>query len=221
MRHIKKIKDYSIVCGMGAILVVGLVSCSQSPSEQRQSDQNAFSEASKKQGAFVVIEEVAPNKYKIVEEYPAKETRVILKTLDGKEKILSKEELDKLVQQEAKKIDEGRSALTNPELANANGGLSLGETILASAAGAVIGSWIGSKLFNNPAYQQQRRATFKNPSAYTRSVNSFNRARTSTATSRRSGFFRSSTPSVTRSITPRRSSGFFRRSGSSFRRFGG
>lgn len=40
------------------------------------------------------------------------------------------------------KIDSGTSQLTNPT----GGGLSLGETILASAAGAILGSWIGSKL---------------------------------------------------------------------------
>ncbi len=210
MKHIKKIKDYSIVCGMGAVLVTGLVGCSSSPSER--GDSRAFSEASQKQGAFTVIEEVAPNQYKVVDEYPAKETRVILKTLDGKEKILSKEELDKLIKEEAKKIDEGKSPLTNPEVSSGMGGMSLGQTILASAAGAVLGSWIGSKLFNNQNYQQKRRTSYKSPSTYSRSVNSFNKAKKATS-SRRNSFMKKST-------TTRRSSGFFGRSGGS-RRFGG
>ncbi len=215
MKHIKKIKDYSIVGGMGALLVVGLIGC-ESTSNTPQGDSKAFSEASQKQNAFVVIEEVAPKQYKIVDEYPAKETRVILKTLDGKEKILSKEELDALIKEEAKKIDNGTSPLTNPQVANQSGGLSLGETILASAAGAVLGSWIGSKLFNNQNYQQQRRTSYKSPSTYSRSVNSFNKVR-STTTTRRSGFFKKTTP--TTSSTTRRS-GFFG-GGSSFRSFGG
>ena len=211
MKHIKVIKDYSIVCGMGAVLVAGLISgCSSNPTEK--GDPDAFTQASQKQGAFVVIEEVAPKQYKIADEYPAKETRVILKTLDGKEKILSKEELDALIKEEAKKIDEGKSALTNPEMSNGMGGMSLGETILASAAGAILGSWIGSKLFNNQNYQQKRRTSYKTPSAYSRSVNSFNKAKSSSATKRNSFMKRSSTTT--------RSRGFFGRSGG-FRSFGG
>ena len=211
MKHIKKIKDYSIVCGMGAILVAGLVGC-EAPHSGQNGDSRAFSEASQRQNAFVVIEEVAPKQYKIVDEYPAKETRVILKTLDGKEKILSKEELDALIKEEAKKIENGTSPLTNPSLANQGGGLSLGETILASAAGAILGSWIGSKLFNNPNYQQQRRTSYKSPSTYSRSVNSFSKKRSSSMT-KKSGFFSKPT---TKSTT--RKSGFF---GGGFKGFGG
>jgi hypothetical protein len=84
LKHIKGIKDYSIVCGMGAVLAVGLVGC-EAPSSLPDADSQAFTQASQKQGAFVVVEEVAPKQYKIADEYPAKETRVILKTLDGNE----------------------------------------------------------------------------------------------------------------------------------------
>ncbi len=59
-----------------------------------------------------------------------------------------------------------------------SGGLSLGETLLASAAGAILGSWIGSKLFNNQNFANQQRGAFSNQSAYQRSVNSFNKAGT-------------------------------------------
>jgi hypothetical protein len=70
--------------------------------------------------------------------------------------------------------------------------MSMGEALLASAAGAILGSWIGSKLFNNPNYQNTRKAGYKTPSAYNRSVNSFKkgaRTTTSRSTTRRSGFF--------------------------------
>jgi len=187
--YIKKISTYAMVGSFGAVAMIAMSGCDKR--EQGQSD--AFTQASQKQGAFVVIDEVAPGRYKIAEEYPADTTRVILRKLDGSEKILSKEELDALVAQEAEKIDEGKSALTNPELSS-GGGLGLGEAILASAAGAIIGSWIGSKLFNNPNYQRTRQRSYKSPTAYNRSVNSFNKAkqgRTSTTKSRttRSGFF--------------------------------
>ncbi len=194
MKHyIKKISTYAMVGSLGAVAMVVLSGCEQ----RHEGQSDAFTRASQKQGAFVVIDEVAPGDYKIAEEYPADTTRVILRKLDGSEKILSKEELDALVAEEAKKIDAGRSPLTNPELTNSGGGLSLGEAILASAAGAIIGSWIGSKLFNNPNYQRTRQRSYKSPSAYRRSVDSFNKARQSRTATRsttrtRSGFFGSS-----------------------------
>ncbi len=200
MKYIKKISNFAIVGGLGAFLLLNMQGCSDHSSENRGGE-NAFSEASKKQGAFVVIEEVAPKEYKIVEEYPSDKTRVILRELNGTERILSQEELDKLVKEEAKKIDAGTSNLTSPN----GGGLSLGETILASAAGAIIGSWIGNKLFNNPNYEQRRRTTYKTPSAYQRSVNSFKKSsstlssKTSKPSSTRSGFFKPSSSSTSRS----------------------
>lgn len=186
MKHyIKKISTYAMVGSIGAAAMAAFSGCEQKPMESG----DAFTQASQKQGAFVVIDEVAPNRYKIAEEYPSETTRVILRKLDGSEKILSKEELDALVAQEAKRIESGESALTQPNA----GGFSLGEALLASAAGAIIGSWIGSKLFNNPNYQQNRQRGYKSPSAYNRSVNSFNKAKkagSSRATkSTRSGFF--------------------------------
>ena len=76
--------------------------------------------------------------------------------------------------------------MTNPT----GGGLSLGETILASAAGAILGSWIGSKLFNNQNYQAQQRTSYKTPQAYERSQSSFNKTATSaTSNAGRSGFY--------------------------------
>jgi len=199
MRHyIKKISNFAIVGGLGAFLIAGMHGCSDHPSSKGGEDSNAFTQASQKKGAFVVIEEVAKNQYKIVEEYPSDKTRVILRDINGTERILSQEELDKLVAEEAKKIENKTSNLTSP-----NGGtLSLGETILASAAGAIIGSWIGSKLFNNPNYEQRRRTTYKTPSAYQRSVESFKKTQTAKSSSfskkpssTRSGFFGSRTSS--------------------------
>ncbi len=202
MRHyIKKISNFAIVGGLGAFLIAGMQGCSDHPSSKNEENSNAFTQASQKKGAFVVIEEVAKNQYKIVEEYPSDKTRVILRDINGTERILSQEELDKLVAEEAKKIENKTSNLTSP-----NGGtLSLGETILASAAGAIIGSWIGSKLFNNPNYEQRRRTTYKTPSAYQRSVESFKKTQTTKSSSfskkpssTRSGFFGSRTFSSSR-----------------------
>ncbi len=171
----------AITTGMASLLVIGIQGCDQ---KETQDQNNA-------KGAFVVIEETAPGKYKIKDEFPADETRIILKKLDGTEKVLTKAEMDALIQEEAAKIDAGQSNLTDPQgearIAQ-QGGMSLGEAILASAAGAIIGSWIGSKLFNNPAYQQTRKAGYKSPSAYQRSKNSFNKPRPKSSY-KKSGFF--------------------------------
>ncbi len=183
-RFLQKVSNYAMVGGLGALLVVGLSGC-----EQKEQNQNAFSEAQKKQGAFVVIEETAPGVYRIAEEYPSSTTRVILRDVNGTERILSKEELDRLVQQEAAKIEQGQSPLVNPQLHNS---MSLGEVILASAAGAIIGSWLGNKLFGNPTYQQRRQQTYKNPTVYQRSQNAFKKGASFTKKSsvtKKSGFF--------------------------------
>jgi len=188
---LRKISNYAIVGGLGAFLMVNMSACSDN---NHKNDENVFKEASQKQGAFVVIQETAPNQYKITDEYPASSTTVILKKLDGTEQILSKEELDKLIKEADKKIEANQSPLTNPEMNS--GGMSLGETILASAAGAILGSWIGSKLFNNPTYQHQRTRSYKSPSVLQRSKDSFKQKPKSTFSSfkkdTKKGFFSSS-----------------------------
>ena len=141
--------------------------------------------------AEVIIEETAPGQYKIKEQFPSAETRVVLQQLDGTERVLTKEEMDELIKAEEAKIDNGTSNLTKDSASMSSGGLSLGEALLASAAGAIIGSWIGSKLFNNQNFANQQRNAFSNQSAYQRSVNSFNNRATSApnSASSRSGFF--------------------------------
>lgn len=207
MKYIRKISDYAVVGGLGAMIVAGLSGCDSADQQMNQQQQtatnNSFTQAAQKEGAFVVIQEEPAGQYKIVDEYPSETTRVILRGADGSEKILSQEELDKMVKEEAAKIDAGTSNLTSPEMHS--GGMSLGETILASAAGAIIGSWIGSKLFNNQNYQQNRRTNYKSPSTYSRSVNSFNKTKTaapakSTSSSNaKSGFFGDSKSSPAKS----------------------
>ena len=56
--HIKKISDYAIVGGLGALLVTGLVGCDDKSknNQQNQGQNDAFTHASQKEGAFVVVE---------------------------------------------------------------------------------------------------------------------------------------------------------------------
>ena len=193
VKHIKRLKDIGVASGVGAIMAFGLAGCGESGSTGSSLEQTV-----QKQGATVFIEKNSDGSYKIADEFPSNETRIFLREAgaDGtmSERLLSQAEIDKLLQEENAKIEAGESGLTNSTLSSGSGGLGLGEAILASAAGAIIGSWIGSKLFNNPAYQNSRQNAYKNPSAYNRSVNSFNKAGTASAASKagnsgRSGFF--------------------------------
>ena len=194
MKHIKTLKDIGKISGLSAILVFGLAACGNE-SNSSSDGSGAINEAANKQGATVFVEKNSDGRYKIADEFPSNETRVFLREPGEngqmQERLLSAAELDKLMQEENAKIDAGTSNLTNQNASVSSGGMSLGETILASAAGAIIGSWIGSKLFNSPGYQNQRQTAYKNPSAYNKSVNSFNKASTSSskAASSKSGFF--------------------------------
>jgi len=185
MKYLKTLSTVAMT-GMAAILATGITGCGQKPQEEQ----------TQAKGAFVIIEETAPGKYKIKDEFPSDETRIVLKKLDGTEKILTKEEMDALVKKEAAKIDNGTSELTQPN-AQIQEGMGLGEAILASAAGAIIGSWIGNKLFGNQNYQNNRKAGYKSPSTYQRSKNGFSKTRKTTT--KRSGFFGNSKKSMSRS----------------------
>ncbi|MDQ7046656.1 MAG: UPF0323 family lipoprotein [Sulfurovum sp.] len=174
MRHLTKLSTIAAATGLGALLATGVTGCTQQQQEQQT------------KGAFVIIEETAPGKYKIVDEFPAEETRIVLKKLDGSESVLTQAQLDTLIKEEAAKVDAGTSELTqqNPQ---ASEGMGLGSIIMASMAGAMLGSFIGNKLFGNQNYQNNRKAGYKSPSTYSKSKNSFSKSRTSS--SKKSGFF--------------------------------
>jgi hypothetical protein len=194
---LKKISNYAVVGGLGSLLITSFTGCEDKNTSGQNGSSNAFTTASQKQGAFVIIEKTPQGGFTIVDEYPSSRTTIVLREGD-KERILSKEEIDALVAQEAKKIDNGTSNLTNPNQASiSGGGMGLGEVLLSSIAGAMIGSYIGNKLFNNQNYQNQRKTNYKSPSTYSKSVDSFNKAKSGTTTksttsSKKSGFFGSS-----------------------------
>ena len=204
--NIKKISNYAVVGGLGAILVSGLVGCEDKSNNQQGYQQNdAFSSASQKQAAFVIIEETGNGKYAIVDEFPSSKTTIVLRKPDGTERILTKSEIDQLVKAEEVKIDNGTSGLTNPDSAEASSGMGLGGVLMSSIAGAMLGSYIGNKLFGNQNYQNQRKAQYKSPSTYSKSQSSFSKANSSasksSSSSKKSGFFgnKSSSSSKSRS----------------------
>jgi hypothetical protein len=190
-KHINKISNYAMVGGLGAVALVGFSGCGDtggdmnSPQQQEQSIE--------KKGASVTIEKQADGSYKIVDEFPSSSTRVILKE-NGVERILSQAEIDKLVEEEGAKVDAGTSKLTqNPDEVRESGGMGLAGTLMASMAAGMVGSMLMNKLMNNQNYKQNRRTSYKSPSTYSKSQNSFKKnaaaSKSRAASSKKSGFF--------------------------------
>ncbi|NHB22519.1 hypothetical protein EXS97_00035 [Helicobacter pylori] len=202
----RKISDYAIVGGLSALVMVSIVGC-KSNADDKPKEQSSLSQSVQK-GAFVILEEQKDKSYKVVEEYPSSRTHIIVRDLQGNERVLSNEEIQKLIKEEEAKIDNGTSKLIQPNNGGSNesSGFGLGSAILGSAAGAILGSYIGNKLFNNPNYQQNAQRTYKSPQAYQRSQNSFSKSTPSTssmgtASKGQSGFFGSSRPTSSPAVS--------------------
>ncbi|WP_066164379.1 UPF0323 family lipoprotein [Aliarcobacter cryaerophilus] len=185
-KNIKTLKELAKKGGLATFLILGLNACNDNSNQNNQSN-GTFTNASQQEGAFVIVEKALDGSYKIADEFPAAKTTIVLRNPDGTERILSQEEIDKLVKEEEAKIDAGTSPLTNPEMSS--GGMGLGGVLLSSIAGAMIGSWLGNKLFNNQNFQNQKAAQYKSPQTYSKSQSSFNKPATKTGATKQSGFF--------------------------------
>ncbi|MCT7433317.1 UPF0323 family lipoprotein [Aliarcobacter cryaerophilus] len=185
-KNIKTLKELAKKGGLATFLILGLNACNDNSNQNNQSN-GTFTNASQQEGAFVIVEKALDGSYKIADEFPAAKTTIVLRNPDGTERILSQEEIDKLVKEEEAKIDAGTSPLTNPEMSS--GGLGLGGVLLSSIAGAMIGSWLGNKLFNNQNFQNQKAAQYKSPQTYSKSQSSFNKPATTAGATKQSGFF--------------------------------
>lgn len=158
--YIKQILSYSMVGSLGLTIVASLQGCSERQDANTNPGPNAGNisdAANAEQGLFLVIQQTGanPDTYELKEKYPSSSgTRAILKDMNGNERVLDEAELKAIADAEAKRFEEGKSQLAQP--AAANQGLSLGETILASAAGALIGGMIANKLMGNSNYQQHQ-----------------------------------------------------------------
>lgn len=197
-KHFRKISNFAMIGGLSAVALVALNGCNNAPSPEKEKQNTLQSLQQSKKGAFIILEEQNNGRYKVAEEYPSDQIRVIVRDKTGKERILTQEEIDALIKEEESKIDAGNSELTSSE--GGSGGLGLGGALLASAAGAILGSYIGNKLFNNPNFQQNQMRNYKSPQAYERSKNSFNTTKsspTTRSTNGKSGFFGSNASNPT------------------------
>jgi hypothetical protein len=161
MRHIRKVLSYSIAGTIGLSVIASLNGCSDQGNQPPNSGFGNQIGSEQGQNVFMVIEQIAsnPDSYKLVEKHPTSgPTRAILRDQDGSERFLSEDELKQIAEQEAAKVEEGTSRLTQDDPSMHSGGLSLGETLLAAAAGSLIGGMLANRLAGNSNFQrtQQR-----------------------------------------------------------------
>ncbi len=156
MRYIRSLATGVMLGSMGAV-VASFGGCSSQ--EQKQEAQNKF----------LVIEQLSNGKYVVVEEIPTQgPNRAIIRERqpDGtvKERLMSEDELRKLAQQEYERVKNG----TSETLQEGGGeGMGLAGTILAVAAGSLLGNMIANSLFSNPNFRHKAQSV--NRSAYARS----------------------------------------------------
>jgi len=168
----KKYVVKSMVFGFSILVAVGLQGCggSQDAEQQSSNGMETLQGDLQEQNYFLVIEQTSadPDKYVLAEKHETNgDTRAVLKKLDGSEVILSNDELKALAEAEAAKVEAGTSALTQEASAEASAGMGLGEMVLASAAGALIGGMLANKLSGNRNFQQNRQASTRPAAAVT------------------------------------------------------
>ncbi len=170
MKHVKKVLSYSIVGSIGLTLAASLQGCSdQGVPPQGNRGFGSPQEGAQEQNWFLVIAQTGtyPDTYQVVEKHPTTgPTRAILRDMQGNERFLSEDELRMIAEEEAARVEAGTSQLTQDPAMTA-GGLSLGETILAAAAGSLIGGMLANSLARNRNFQsyQQRYGGGRPPAA--------------------------------------------------------
>ncbi|QOP46067.1 hypothetical protein [Sulfurimonas paralvinellae] len=176
MKHISSLASGVALGTAGMIMMSTLTGC-----EQRQQET---------QNKFLVIEQLPNGKYKVVEEMPTEgPTRAIIREHDEygniRERFMNEDEMKALAAQEYEKVQNGTSETVQE---NPSGeGMGLAGTILAVAAGSLLGNMIANSLMNNKAFSRNTR------SAYTSSAYKQSKQRTSTKKS----FFGKSSKSST------------------------
>lgn len=189
IKHIYTIASGVALGSAGVIMMSVLSGCESSQQEQKTG-----------QNKFLVIEQQADGKYIVVEEMPTEgPSRAIIREVDENgnktERLMNEDEMKKLAEQEYQKVQEGSSETLKSGESSA--GMGLGGTILAVAAGSLLGNMIGNALMNNKNFAS--RSSTVNKSAYSRSAGG--QASGSGSSTKKSFFGGSKTASTSTSST--------------------
>lgn len=157
-KHFSSLATGVALGSAGIAMMSVLTGCSSQQQEQQQN-------------RFLVIEQQADGKYIVVEEMPTSgENRAIIRERDANgnvtERFMNEAEMKALAEQEYKKVQNGTSETVQSNSGGA--GMGLAGTILAVAAGSLMGNMIGNALMNNKNFA--KRSSSVNKSAYSRSA---------------------------------------------------
>ncbi|SFV67277.1 Putative flagellar motility protein [hydrothermal vent metagenome] len=141
----------------GALMMSVLTGC-EAPQEE-------------KQNRFLTIEKQANGKYIVIAEEPINgPSRAIIRETDANgivtERFMNEAEMKMLAEQEYKKVQDGSSETLRDNGGGA--GMGLAGTILAVAAGSLMGNMIGNALMGNKNFSKN--SARSNKSAYSRSA---------------------------------------------------
>ena len=161
MKHISSITSGVMLGSVGVAMMSILSGCSQEQSQQEA------------QNKFLVIEQQPNGKYTVVEEMPTDgPSRAIIRERDENgnitERFMNEAEMKALAEQEYQKVQNGTSETVQSAAGDA--GMGLAGTILAVAAGSLLGNMIGNALMNNKNFSKNSASA--NRSAYSRSKSS-------------------------------------------------
>lgn len=157
MKHISSLAS-GVALGSAGIAMMSILTGCEAPVQE-------------KQNRFLVIEQQANGKYIVVEEQPTEgPNRAIIreKDMNGNtvERFMNEAEMKALAEQEYAKVQDGTSESIQAN--NGSAGMGLGSTILAVAAGSLMGNMIGNALMGNKNFAS--RSANVNKSAYSRSA---------------------------------------------------
>ncbi|PHS56053.1 MAG: hypothetical protein COB17_10350 [Sulfurimonas sp.] len=157
MKHISSIAS-GVALGSAGVMMMSVLSGCEAPQEQQQN-------------RFLIIEQQSNGKYIVVEEMPTEgPSRAIIREKDANgntvERFMNEAEMKSLAEQEYQKVQNGTSETT--QSSQGGGGMGLAGTILAVAAGSLMGNMIANSLMGNKNFSQ--RASSVNKSAYSRSA---------------------------------------------------
>jgi hypothetical protein len=182
MKHIRNYGNGALLGSMSIVVLSALSGCSE-----KQED--AINESK-----FIIVKELPTGKYEVVSEEPTSgPTQVVVENADGTMRRLSEAEIKEIAQAEYDKVQAGTSESTQ---ANNSGGMGLGSTILAVAAGSILGNMIANQLMGNRNFQRNNQAASSRARAFKRqqaakkakSKKGFF-GKSGSSSSKRSGFF--------------------------------
>ena len=160
MKHISSLAS-GVALGSAGIVMMSVLSGCSSQEQQQQQQQNRF----------LVIEQQTNGKYIVVEEMPTDgPNRAIIREKDTNgntvERFMNEDEMKALAEQEYQKVQSGTSETVSS--GDSSAGMGLAGTILAVAAGSLLGNMIGNALMNNKNFASKSSSV--NKSAYSRSA---------------------------------------------------